>query len=699
MSTQQVIEDLYSIRGRKNFSANDITLWLASALDRFFGIPVTQLQAEVIIRGKSRGRADLVVQDSVGIETKRHLGDEIDDALVQVKRILVKLQKEGELSPVGIATDGERWKFFVLAEEEEPFEFFSFVLDESWNDSRLEEKVWAGLTTIRHQRNRPDPTAEAVSEAFRPAGPAFNETRRRLVYEIEFLMRTNTVEFTSKFFPWFELFSYVYNNFQERCKGMVFSDSGLTQLARTLRSSRLLQVHDERTIKGAIELFVRHTYLAILAKLLSSLVCLGEDGVAKVLLSDSASIITGKAVSHVGVYTSEETDFFTWPSKGKNPGRLVASLLRPLQRFSDNYTDDVFRHLYESVVDAATRHELGEFFTPKWISQLIVHDCVAKYSDSVIDPACGSGTFLVFALRRKVELFQEHDRLTNATLTKMLEQIWGIDVNPLSVVLARTNLYLTTVSILRGHQQLSEIRPRVYVADTLVLPRFKMEEQELTKKKLSPPIVWAPVTPGISVPVQRNLSPDQATQIIDAVGKMFARHKSRDLPKLSSSESDTAEFAHALFEAMKKLRRKYGDDLWNFVLRNYGVPPLLRRKFDVVVGNPPWLSFREAKESIKEMMEAIASEHKIRPNVQTKTSFNLAVPFFLVSSELIKPPGTIGFVFPLSVLDSPSHAPFIRLLTENARFSVKKIYDLGGISPYPFPHNLPSSVFVVGVQK
>ena len=92
-----LISNLFEIRSRKSFSANDITLWLVDCLGRLFGISATQIQTEVIIKGKSKGRADLVVQDSVGIETKRHLAEELSDAEIQVKRILEKLEGEGDI--------------------------------------------------------------------------------------------------------------------------------------------------------------------------------------------------------------------------------------------------------------------------------------------------------------------------------------------------------------------------------------------------------------------------------------------------------------------------------------------------------------------------------------------------------------------------------------------------------------------------
>ncbi len=690
-----IVTDLFEIRSRNTFSANDITLWLVDALRELFGITATQVRTEVIIKGKSRGRADLVVQDSIGIETKRSLVDELADAEVQVERILGKLENEGDISPVGIATDGQSWQFYVLAEGQ-PFQFHSFKLRENSEVADLESNLLLGLTALR-KKERPAPTARAVAEAFRPSGPAFNEARTRLIAQLRHLVNKQPVEFTSKFVPWFELFSYVYNNFQGRCAAWADYSNDLDAIASKLKKLETLNSLPKAVIEGGVELFVRHTYLALLAKTLSALVTLGEDGVAKSLLADPTSIITGQAISDAGVLTSDDNDFFVWPAKGTNPQRIVGALTRPLQRFSDDYTDDVFRHLYEDVVDAETRHELGEFFTPKWIAQLIVRHTITSHSDTVLDPACGSGTFLVFALRKKARLLSSTKQLEGSDLSKLLNQVSGIDVNPLSVTLARTNLYLTTIAILKGRQQPPEIKPHVYVADTFVLPRFTDEEQrQLGEEGSKSAVIYAPVTPNVTVPVLPRLTPDELNNWVETMGQHLEDHSGK--VRLEKLDDDLVEFFHALETTMTQLRKKYGDNLWKFVLRNYGIPPLLRRKFDVVIGNPPWLSFREAKESIKEMMEEISIQYDVRPSVQTKTSFNLAVAFFLASSHFVKSGGKIGFVFPLSVIDSPAHSPFVDLLLGRKLFSLRRAYDLQDVTPHPFPHDLPSCILIAEVK-
>ena len=214
-------------------------------------------------------------------------------------------------------------------------------------------------------------------------------------------------------------------------------------------------------LSGALELFVRHTYLSLIAKELAALVTLGEDGVDQKFNCDPNSLLTGSAIADCGVHISEENDFFEWPSKSQDPIQLIEAILRPLLRFSNRYNEDIFRHLYESIVDPDTRHELGEFFTPKWIAEIMVNDTILDAKYKILDPACGSGTFLVEALKKKTSMFGRE--ISNDEMEDLLNDIWGIDINPLSVILAKTNIYITISSVLSGQGQPCEIKPNIFV--------------------------------------------------------------------------------------------------------------------------------------------------------------------------------------------------------------------------------------------
>ena len=101
--------------------------------------------------------------------------------------------------------------------------------------------------------------------------------------------------------------------------------------------------------------------------------------------------------------------------------------------------EDIFRGLYEEVVEQAQRHGLGEYYTPKWLVKLILKEVFSEWDKStppkILDPSCGSGAFLVH-----VAIYLKNKyKLSSRELTKYVA---GIDINPLAIMMARTNLAL-----------------------------------------------------------------------------------------------------------------------------------------------------------------------------------------------------------------------------------------------------------------
>ena len=110
---------------------------------------------------------------------------------------------------------------------------------------------------------------------------------------------------------------------------------------------------------------------------------------------------------------------------------------------------DIFRPLYENLLPAKVRHAMGEHYTPEWLaahmlSQLGFH---GENGETLIDPACGSGVFLVEALSRK----RAHQEYIDEWGT-----VVGIDVNPLAVLAAKVN-YLIAAGFEASPQQKLEI--------------------------------------------------------------------------------------------------------------------------------------------------------------------------------------------------------------------------------------------------
>jgi len=106
---------------------------------------------------------------------------------------------------------------------------------------------------------------------------------------------------------------------------------------------------------------------------------------------------------------------------------------------------EIIGYVYEDLIPAEERHRLGQFYTPKPIAELIVKWCIRSPDDRVLDPGCGSGTFLIEAYKRLAELklkrgFSEIRFVPRDVHEQSLSQLVGVDINEFPVHLTTMNL-------------------------------------------------------------------------------------------------------------------------------------------------------------------------------------------------------------------------------------------------------------------
>jgi type I restriction-modification system DNA methylase subunit len=80
---------------------------------------------------------------------------------------------------------------------------------------------------------------------------------------------------------------------------------------------------------------------------------------------------------------------------------LVRRIMNHVRRFRlAEVESDVLKILYESLIDRDQRHGLGEYYTPDWLAaKMVKHVIDRPLVEHVLDPACGSGTFLFHGIR------------------------------------------------------------------------------------------------------------------------------------------------------------------------------------------------------------------------------------------------------------------------------------------------------------
>jgi hypothetical protein len=112
---------------------------------------------------------------------------------------------------------------------------------------------------------------------------------------------------------------------------------------------------------------------------------------------------------------------------------------------------ELISNIYEILLGKEIRSKDNAFYTPNYLVEYILDETVSPYLQNhnqfkILDPACGSGAFLVESYRRIIEknlngtLYSDNDTMLRETLT---ENIFGIDINEESIDVTIFSLYLT----------------------------------------------------------------------------------------------------------------------------------------------------------------------------------------------------------------------------------------------------------------
>ncbi len=186
------------------------------------------------------------------------------------------------------------------------------------------------------------------------------------------------------------------------------------------------------------KLFLVHTYLSVFAKFIAYSVLAREPAADDETIRD---ILSGRIFDRLNVERFVEDDFFHWVW-GDEFLPVLRPMFREISRQIDAYEfsevrEDILKGVYQELIDLETRHALGEYYTPDWLCERILEELPLEKASSILDPACGSGSFLRAAIARMRREFPD------VGAERLAEQVVGIDIHPLSVLIAKTTVLLS----------------------------------------------------------------------------------------------------------------------------------------------------------------------------------------------------------------------------------------------------------------
>lgn len=428
-------------------------------------------------------------------------------------------------------------------------------------------------------------------------------------------------------------------------------------------------------------LFAIHTFYALLMKLIAvELLALQRDlavtsfvgGASaetdEVLRDRLARLESGEDFRARGIENFLEADFFSWylDAWNKPIAGALRSIIRVLSDFEPatpvlepDWTRDLLQKLYELVVPRMLRHSLGEYYTPDWLAGYLVDLSGYKGDPSqrYLDPACGSGTFLVQAIERVVRFAEGQAKVRPAEVGRaVLDNIIGFDLNPLAVLAARTN-YLIAFS-----RFLPYVRPislPVYLCDSVLPPdRYEEKQRTLFDNEV---VVFRTGEHDYVFPVSiKSKGPiEQFTGLV--LRSLRAKTKAEEFRTVVAREMELAgeetDRLTEIYRRIKELDDQHRDGIWAHYIKN-AFAPVYVGQFDFVIGNPPWIRWGYLADDYRQRTLVLwrnyglfsLSGHETRLGAGEK---DFSMLFTYASADrYLKDGGTLGFVITLEVFKS-----------------------------------------------
>ncbi len=382
-----------------------------------------------------RGSADTLYNNII-IEFENNLKVSLPHAKEQLAGYLLGLFKSGEgYNFTLIASDFINWKVYApdlscldkldtIQEHElilNEVESASFTLTES---KAIDFYYWLDRFLFKEERQKA--TLEKIEEAFGYQSNVFIESYRQLSGWFTESKKYGEVQVS--FQQWKKFLSIAYGSFD-----------------------------------ASIENFLKHTYLSVFSKMLAYSVVSSDDFIDE---EEVVGILDGSIFHKFKISNFVDNDFFHWVKSARNFENLKKVFRLIAQEISTfnfhSVEEDILKGVYQELIDIDTRHTLGEYYTPDWLCERILAEYEFKKGDRILDPSCGSGSFIRAVIHRMRKLHPE------VSVEELCDQIYGIDIHPLSVQIAKTTMLLALGKEIRNAKK--PVHINIILANTLLAP-------------------------------------------------------------------------------------------------------------------------------------------------------------------------------------------------------------------------------------
>jgi methylase of polypeptide subunit release factors len=437
------------------------------------------------------------------------------------------------------------------------------------------------------------------------------------------------------------------------------------------------------------KIFLIHTYLSVFSKMLAYSVISNDDYIDE---DELKAILDGEIFNRYNIRNFIDNDFFHWVRRDENFRNLKKAFRLVAQEISTfdfiDIDEDVLKGVYQELIDLDTRHALGEYYTPDWLCERVVQEFNFKSTDKILDPACGSGSFLRAAVHRMKQLN------VDITAEALSNQVYGIDIHPLSVQIAKTTLLLAFGKEIKNLKR--PIHINIILSNTLKIPEgvktlfgseFKMDidkEDFLLNSQVLEDLALFDIGVDVCEELAEQTLNQKNISLVTLENSLKQQYKKGGINK------QITESFYKIYEGLKQVKEKGRDSIWKFILQNLYKPYFLGGKFNYIIGNPPWFTYSSIKnEEYQKTLNELAERYDIKTNQKGTFAHLEIAAIFLAhcSSYFLNENGKIAFVLPRSFFNGAQHANTRSGKTKGFRLNL--IWDLSKVEPL---FRIPSAV-------
>lgn len=488
----------------------------------------------------------------------------------------------------------------------------------------------------------------------------------------------------------------------------------------------------KKGLKSANLLFALHTYFGVFIKLLAAelvasvhhlpggtpLRKMVQASTSAKLKRELSDLEDGSVFRHFNITNFLEGDLFSWylETWSEHSEAWLRKVLARLDAYNPGSlaeepaeSRDLLKKLYHRLFPRSLRHDLGEYYTPDWLAERVLDgvDYQGDPNQRLLDPACGSGTFLVLAISRVrswFELNREQCGFNEDGLARLiLQNIVGFDLNPLAVMASRTNYLIAIRDLIVS---LDGVELPIYLCDSIMTPS---EHGGLFAGSLDKSKELSTAAGKLVIPTevaQKHADINRYAEVLET--SIRGNYSASEFIELCEEESlpvKETSLHIALYDRLSQLHLEKRDDIWARIIKN-AFAPLFVPKVDFVVGNPPWINWESLPEDYRRTTFSLWQQYGLFRHKGYKAKLGGAkddisiLMTYVCHDMFLKDGGRLGFVITQSIFKTRGGGEGFRGLQYEAAgqtkcFSPLKVEDLSNFQPFEGATNR-TAVFIAG---